>query len=208
MNNEEIKTNAEFLDEAMVGETTPIEVDDTIELYTPEDEEPETPDVSSDDEDVEDKIYIDLPSGVQLSMNYSDMDWKKIWENNVEDMSNNILAIMAMGRDMRLERVTEKRTELAQNIIDVVKRSFSEIGVPEIDMSKMWFETKVEEATLYLEDYLRLISEIVHIAQIDIITKPVEGMSVNQLIENLSEQMANFQFPNNNKTKTEESKAE
>jgi hypothetical protein len=47
----------------------------------------------------------------------------------------------------------------------------------------------------------------VHIAQIDIITKPVEGMSVNQLIENLSEQMANFQFPNN-KTKTEEPKAE
>ena len=69
MNNEEIKTNAEFLDEAMIGETTPIEVDDAIELYTPEDEEPETPDVSSDDEDVEDKIYIDLPSGVQLSMN-------------------------------------------------------------------------------------------------------------------------------------------
>lgn len=208
MNNEEIKTTAEFLDEAMVGETTPVEVDETIELYTPEDEEPETPDVSSDDEDIDDKIYIDMPSGPQLSMNYSDMDWKKIWENNVEDMSNNILAIMAMGRDMRLERVTEKRAELAQNIIDVVKRSFSEIGVPEIDMSKMWFETKVEEATMYLEDYLRLISEIVHIAQVDIITKPVEGMSLNQMIESLSEQMANFQFPNNNKTKIEEPKAE
>ena len=200
MKNEEIKTTAEFLDEAMVGETVPVEVDESIQVYTPEDEEPETPDVSSTDEDVDDKIYIDLPSGAQLSMNYSDMDWKRIWDDNVEDMSNNILAIMAMGRDMRREKDTAKRTELADNIVNIVKQSFKEIGVPEIDMSAYWFETKTEEATLYLEDYLRLISQIVHIAQIDVITKPVEGMSVNQLIENLSEQMANYQFPTNNKS--------
>ena len=201
MHNEEIKTNTEFLDGAMLGETEAIEMDDTIELYAPENETPE--EQKAVDTEEEDKIYIDLPSGVQLSMNYSDMDWKKVWSENVEDMSNNILAIMAMARDMRLERVTETRNDRAENIINVVKRSFQEIGVPEIDMSKMWFETKVEEATLYLEDYLRLISEIVHIAQIDIITKPVEGMSLNQMIENLSEQMAGFTF-NKDKYETEE----
>jgi hypothetical protein len=194
--NEEIKTNAEFLDGALTGETEPVVFEDTegVSLYTADDPEPETPDVSSNDEDVDDKIYIDLPSGVQLSMNYSDMDWKKIWEENVEDMSNNILAILAMSRDMRLERDDNKRKERAEEIISIVKRSFTEIGVPEIDMSKYWFETRVEEATLYMEDYIRLVSEIVHIAQVDIITKPVEGMSVNQLIDSLSEQMANFTF--------------
>jgi hypothetical protein len=201
MHNEEIKTNAEFLDGAMLGETEAFEMDDTIELYAPENETPE--EQKAVDTEEEDKIYIDLPSGVQLSMNYSDMDWKKVWSENVEDMSNNILAIMAMARDMRLERVAETRNDRAENIINVVKRSFQEIGVPEIDMSKMWFETKVEEATLYLEDYLRLISEIVHIAQIDVITKPVEGMSLNQMIENLSEQMAGFTF-NKDKDETEE----
>jgi hypothetical protein len=194
--NEEIKTNAEFLDGALTGETEPVVFEDTegVSLYTTDDPEPETQDVSSNDEDVDDKIYIDLPSGVQLSMNYSDMNWKKIWEENVEDMSNNILAIFAMGRDMRLERDDNKRKERAEEIISIVKRSFTEIGVPEIDMSKYWFETRVEEATLYMEDYIRLVSEIVHIAQVDIITKPVEGMSVNQLIDSLSEQMANFTF--------------
>lgn len=196
MNNEEIKTTAEFLDGALTGETEPVVFEDTegVSLYTADDPEPETQDVSSNDEDVDDKIYIDLPSGAQLSMSYSDMDWKRIWEENVEDMSNNILAILAMGRDMRLERDDNKRKERAEEIIGIVKRSFTEIGVPEIDMSNYWFETRVEEATLYLEDYIRLISEIVHIAQVDIITKPVEGMSVNQLIDSLSEQMANFTF--------------
>jgi len=186
--NEEIKTTAAFLDEALTGnDTSTITATDDIDvsLYTPDDvvtEELVESDVAGEEDDI---LRIDLMSGASLTMKYDDMDWGKIWSDNYADMFNNVMAIMAMKRDM-LRKSGEERTAVADRIIECIKTGFKEIGVPELDYSAYTFETKVEEADLYLEDYIRLIPEIMHTAQVDVLMKPTEGMSLEDIINKMA----------------------
>ncbi len=178
--NEELKTTAQMLDEALTESTDTIEVDvSDVELYTPEEIE----------EEADDKLEIHLASGTSLTMSYESMDWESVWLNNGPTMLNNVLAIMAKARDMRQAPIGDERTNLANEIIDLVQNAFKEMGVPELDYSGFIFETKAEEALLYMEDYVRLVSELVHIAQVEVIMKPTDGMSFDDIIAKLSDSM-------------------
>jgi hypothetical protein len=63
------------------------------------------------------------------------------------------------------------------------------MGVPTLDYSEFIFETKCEEALMYMEDYVRLISELLHIAEVDIVMKPADGKTINGLISQFSKQV-------------------
>jgi len=179
--NEELKTTAQMLDEALTESTDTIEVDASdVELYTPEEIE---------EEEADDTLEIHLASGTSLTMEYSSMDWESVWLNNGSTMLSNVLAIMAKARDMRQAPIGDDRTNLANEIIDLVQNAFKEMGVPELDYSGFIFETKAEEALLYMEDYVRLVSELVHVAQVEVIMKPTDGMSFDDIISKLSDSM-------------------
>ena len=187
----EMKTTAEVLDEALQvsEETFDVTPEEDVEVYTPDEEttvqEGEEATLNSDPDQLE--IY--LASGTSLTMGYENMDWEKVWMDNGPTMSNNILAIMAKARDMRTAPIGDGRTEIANELIEMVKNAFEEMGVPALDYTKFIFETKTEEALLYMEDYIRLISELLHVAQIEVITKPTDGMTVDQLITQFSQQV-------------------
>lgn len=187
----EIKTTTEALDEALQvsEETFDVTPEEDVEVYTPDEEttvqEGEEATLTSEP----DQLEIHLASGTSLSMGYENMDWEKVWMDNGPTMSNNILAIMAKARDMRTAPIGDGRNDIADELIEMVKNAFEEMGVPKLDYTQFIFETKTEEALLYMEDYIRLISELLHVAQIEVITKPTDGMTVDQLITQFSQQV-------------------
>lgn len=191
MNNEEIKTTAEFLDESLTAsdETLNINQTDTVEIIedSTNDEEEAFNAIKNGLDDQEFEIH--LPSGTSLTMSYNDMNWEDVWMKNGKTMSDNILAIMAKARDIRKMSDNELRTKEADELIDMVKHAFEEMGVPKLDYSGFIFETKCEEALLYMEDYVRLVSELLHIAEVEVIMKPTDGMTISDLISQFSEQV-------------------
>jgi hypothetical protein len=191
MNNEETKTTAEFLDESLTAsdETLDINQTDAVEIIedSTNDEEEAFNAIKDGLDDQEFEIH--LPSGTSLTMSYNDMNWEDVWMKNGEIMSDNILAIMAKARDIRKMSDNELRTKEADELIDMVKHAFEEMGVPKLDYSGFIFETKCEEALLYMEDYVRLVSELLHIAEVEVIMKPTDGMTISDLISQFSEQV-------------------
>jgi hypothetical protein len=191
MNNEETKTTAEFLDESLTAsdETLDVNQTDTVEIIedSTNDEEEAFNAIKNGLDDQEFEIH--LPSGTSLTMSYNDMNWEDVWMKNGKTMSDNILAIMAKARDIRKMSDNELRTKEADELIDMVKHAFEEMGVPKLDYSGFIFETKCEEALLYMEDYVRLVSELLHIAEVEVIMKPTDGMTISDLISQFSEQV-------------------
>jgi hypothetical protein len=191
MNNEEIKTTAEFLDESLTAsdETLDINQTDVVEIIedSTNDEEEAFNAIKDSLDDREFEIH--LPSGTSLTMSYDNMNWEDVWMKNGKTMSDNILAIMAKSRDIRKMSDNELRAKEADELIDMVKHAFEEMGVPKLDYSGFIFETKCEEALLYMEDYVRLVSELLHIAEVEVIMKPTDGMTISDLISQFSEQV-------------------
>ena len=182
MENNEMKTTVEMLDEALQVSDDTLDVvgTDNVEMYEEQEEAEAAVDV--------DKLEINLASGTSLEMQYDDMNWEEVWMNNGATMGNNVLAIMAKARDMR-SAADQTRTAIADEIISLVTNAFKEMGVPQLDYSRFIFETKTEEALMYMEDYVRLVSELLHIAQLEVISKPTSGMTIEQLVQEFSQQV-------------------
>lgn len=184
MENNEIKTTVEILDEALQVSDDTLDVvgTDDVEMYGEQEEAETAVDVDND------RFEIHLASGTSLEMQYDDMNWEEVWMNNGATMGNNVLAIMAKARDMR-SATDQTRTVIADEIISLVTNAFKEMGVPQLDYSRFIFETKTEEALMYMEDYVRLVSELLHIAQLEVISKPTSGMTISQLVQEFSQQV-------------------
>jgi hypothetical protein len=184
MENNEMKTTVEILDEALQvsDDTLDIVGTDDVEMYEEQEEAETAVDVDKD------KFEIHLASGTSLEMQYDDMNWEEVWMNNGATMGNNVLAIMAKARDMR-SAADQTRPAIADEIISLVTNAFKEMGVPQLDYSRFIFETKTEEALMYMEDYVRLVSELLHIAQLEVISKPTSGMTISQLVQEFSQQV-------------------
>lgn len=197
MENNEIKTTVEILDEALQVSDDTLDVvgTDNIDVYENEQEEAEQKAISQETVANIQKLFdklsrmeIQLPSGTTLTMGNEPTDWEEVWMDNGSTMENNVLAIMAKARDMRSSSDQTSRMSIADEIISLVTNAFKEMGVPQLDYSNFIFETKAEEALLYMEDYVRLVSGLLHLAEVEIVHKPTSGMTIEQLVQEFSQQ--------------------
>lgn len=170
---EEIKTNAEALDEAMTGNMP----DDVIgEIPTTGDimETPETLDVY-------------LCNGTTLSINYDEMNWTNIWNDAREDLINNALASTSMLHKMAIETDESASEEMAKSSIETITQFFESVGVPRINYEMRENIPITEKAMLMLYDSYVLISNILRTAEVEVLTAPTDGMTLDQMIQNMAD---------------------
>ena len=193
MNNEEIKTTAEALDQALIGETTTVEATDDmdVEIYTPDDQTNEEPTTEEEPE----MLQIVLAVGITLNISMDEMDWDGIWTNSSADMFNNVAVSKLMMKDMLSEADPAKRNELAEKAIENISTFFKSVGVPpEINYDVREDISLVEKACLYLTDGIILMTELMHTAEVYVLTSKTYGMSLDDMIQKMSDSMANFKF--------------
>ena len=193
MNNEELKTPAEALDEAMLNNTTITEE----EISNPFDSEmtdtmPEFTD-----------IVIPLCNGMSLTLDYSMMDWKAIWESK-EDTTHNIAAAQGMMFDIMKEVDDSKRETLAMNAISSIVKLYENIGVPdEINYDLRPSISVSEIAIMYLHDSITIMMELMHCAQLynisinklnDIMSGGVPSDDyIDEIVNRVKDSMANLE---------------
>ncbi len=179
--NEEIKSVTESLDEAMGTET--VDTGKTVDV---------DPGMTKQKE--EDQFTIGLTTGVSLVLDYKTTDWEKIWTNSAEDTFNNIEAAKLMIRDIMTESDPIKRDNLAAEAIRNIIGLYDSIGAPnDINYDLRENITLPEKAVMYLMDGIIIMSEMIHAAQIYIMTESTSGMSINQLIEEMSSKLAGIE---------------
>jgi len=181
---EEIKTTAEFLDEAMTNtpeQTEAPEVEATNDATT------------SDEKEV---LEVYLASGITLNINYDEMNWQGIWENARDDLINNSLATTTTCFKLASETDEKHREELALDAIETVTKFFKSVGVPEINYDLRPDLSIVEKALIMLYDSNSLITTILRVAEVEVLTAPTHGMTIDQMINMMSDQMSNFHFGN------------
>jgi len=176
--NEEIKSAAGMLDEAMGVDTEKTaDVDPGMTKQNPNDQ-----------------FTIGLTTGVSLVLDYKTTDWEKIWTESAEDTFNNIEAAKLMIRDIMLESDTVKRDNLAAEAIRNIIGLYDSIGAPN-NMNYDLREniTLPEKAILYLMDGIIIMTEMIHAAQIYMMTESTSGMSINQLLEEMTSKLAGIE---------------
>lgn len=170
MNNEELKTPAEALDEAMTGENV-------TEAVNPFDDQmtTEVPEFTD--------IKLPLCNGMTLTLDYSAMDWSAIWASR-EDTLHNIAAAKAIMFDMLKEVEDEKRETMAMNAIASIAKLYENIGVPdEINYDVRPSISTVEIAMMYLSDAVSIMMELMHCAQL----YNISNNKLNELINGNSD---------------------
>lgn len=190
-NNENLqteKTVTEALDEAM-GVTGPDITDESGRIEIPVGDR----EVAID----EDNIIIQYASGISLTMSYTDMDWEGIWKNAVPDMLNNLAVLKQMYHDILITPDEAARNAQAKEAIDLVDGFFKSVGVPEINYELRPNISVVEHALCTITDCIILLYEVTHMAQVFVMMSKTDGMSIDQMVQQMSEEMKNFKFGGN-----------
>lgn len=174
--NEEAKTVSESLDEAMGTEKT-VDVD---------------PGMSNTDVNT-DQFTIGLTTGISLVLDYKTTNWEQIWNESAKDSFNNIEAAKLMIRDLMKESDPIKRDNMAAEAIRNVLGLYDSIGTPEMNYDLREDITLPEKAVMYLMDGIIIMSEMMHAAQVYMMTESTSGMSINQLINEMSSKLAGIE---------------
>jgi len=176
--NEEAKTVSESLDEAMgTGTEKTVDVDPGMTKTADNDQ-----------------LAIGLTTGVSLVLDYKTTNWEQIWAESATDTFNNIEAAKLMIRDLMTESDPIKRDNLAAEAIRNIIGLYDSIGAPnDINYDLREDITLPEKAMLYLMDGIIIMSSMIHSAQIYMMTESTSGMSINQLLEEMSSKLAGIE---------------
>lgn len=189
-NNNELQndnTITKALDEAM-GVTSPDIMDESA-----------TTEYTADGSELtDDDVVIQYACGVSLTMSYSDMDWDGIWKNAVPDMLSNMAVLKQMYHDILITPNDDARNKQAEEAISLVREFFNSVGVPEIDYNLRENIPIVEKALCTITDCIILLYELTHTAQVYVLMSQTDGMTIDKMIQKMSEEMQNFHFGGDN----------
>jgi hypothetical protein len=142
----------------------------------------------------DDQFTIGLTTGISLVLDYKTTDWEKICTDSAEDTFNNIEAAKLMIRDIMTESDPIKRDNLSAEAIRNIIGLYDSIGAPnDINYDLRENITLPEKAVMYLMDGIIIMTEMIHAAQIYMMTESTSGMSINQLIEEMSSKLTGIE---------------